>query len=322
MGAGSASPRFSGLPCQTVEILITGASGFIGSALRPALVSAGHRPIVAVRGRGVPAGVDGIAWDPVTGTIDTSALEGIGGVVHLAGAGIGDRRWTATRKRLILESRTKPTGLLASTLAALNRKPAVFVSASAIGYYGDGGDAVLTERSSPGDDFAARVCQEWERAAAPISDAGIRLVTIRTGIVLGRAGGMLQRVVVPFRLGIGGRLGSGRQFFSWVSLDDEVAAILRALERPSLTGPVNITAPNPVTNAEFTRTLGRVLHRPTRLPTPLAPLRVAYGSELVDALLLAGQRVLPDALISDGYSFVSPTLEDALRSALDRPAPL
>jgi uncharacterized protein (TIGR01777 family) len=305
-----------------VEILITGASGFIGSALRPALISAGHRPVVAVRGRNVPAGVDGVAWDPVEGTIDGSALEGIGGVVHLAGAGIGDRRWTATRKRLILESRTQPTALLAETLAALNTKPTVFVSASAVGYYGgDRGDESLTEATGPGNDFTAQVCQAWEHAASPAARAGIRLVTIRTGIVLGRAGGMLQRVVAPFRLGLGGRIGSGRQYLSWVSLDDEVAAILHALEHPSLTGPVNITAPNPVTNAEFTRTLGRVLHRPTRLPTPLTPLRAVYGRELVDGLLLGGQRVLPAALTADGYQFAHPTLEDGLRSALDRPAP-
>jgi uncharacterized protein (TIGR01777 family) len=305
-----------------VEVLITGASGFIGSALRPALITAGHRPVVAVRGRDVPAGVDGVAWDPVAGTIDGSALEGIGGVVHLAGAGIGDRRWTEARKRLILESRTQPTALLAATLAALNTKPTVFVSSSAVGYYGgDRGDEDLTEASGPGDDFTAQACQAWEHAASPAAHAGIRLVTIRTGIVLGRAGGMLRRVVAPFRLGLGGRIGSGHQYLSWVSLDDEVAAILRALERPSLTGPVNITAPNPVTNAEFTRTLGRILHRPTRLPTPLAPLRAVYGRELVDGLLLGGQRVLPAALTADGYQFEHPTLEDGLRSALDRPAP-
>jgi len=304
-----------------VEVLITGASGFIGSALRPALITAGHRPVVAVRGREVPAGVDGVAWDPVAGTIDGSALEGIGGVVHLAGAGIGDRRWTTARKRLILESRTKPTGLLAATLAALSTKPAVFVSSSAVGYYGARGDEVLTEVSGPGDDFTAQACQAWEHAASPAAHAGIRLVTIRTGIVLGRAGGMLQRIVAPFRLGIGGRLGSGRQYLSWVSLDDEVAAILRALEHPSLTGPVNITAPNPVTNAGFTRTLGRVLHRPTRVPTPLAPLRAVYGRELVDGLLLGGQRVQPAVLTADGLQFAHPTLEGALRSVLDRPEP-
>jgi uncharacterized protein len=306
------------LRCGTVEILVTGASGFIGSALCPALISAGHRPIIAVRGREVPAGVDGIAWNPEAGTIDGQALEGVGGVVHLAGAGIGDRRWTAARKQLILESRTKPTGLLASALAGLGRKPSVLVSSSAIGYYGDRGDELLTEASPPGDDFTAQVCRQWEAAAASVTDADIRLVTIRTGIVLGRAGGMLARVVPPFRMGLGGRLGSGRQYLSWVSLDDEVAAILRALEQPALTGATNVTAPTPVTNAEFTDTLSRVLHRPARLPTPLTPLRALYGRELVDSLLLGGQRVRPAALTADGFEFAHPTLEGALRAVLDR----
>lgn len=267
----------------------------------------------------MPAGVDGIAWNPEAGTIDAHALEGVGGVVHLAGAGIGDRRWTASRKQLILESRTKSTGLLASTLAGLGRKPSVWVSSSAVGYYGDRGDEVLTENSGPGEDFTALVCREWEAAAAPVTGAGIRLVTIRTGIVLGRAGGMLARVVAPFRMGLGGRLGSGRQYLSWVSLDDEVAAILRALEQPELTGATNVTAPTPVTNAEFTDTLGRVLHRPARLPTPLAPLRAVYGRELVESLLLGGQRVLPAALTAGGFEFAHPTLEGALRAVLDRP---
>ena len=298
---------------------MTGASGFIGSALRPALISAGHRPITAVRGGAVPPGVDGIGWDPGAGTVDTQAMEGIGGVVHLAGAGIGDRRWTGARKQLILESRTRPTRLLASTLAGLARKPSVLVSSSAIGYYGDRGDEVLTEQSLPGDDFPARICREWEAAAAPVTEAGIRLVTIRTGIVLGRAGGMLRRVLPAFRLGLGGRLGSGRQYLSWVSLDDEVAAILRALDQPSLSGPTNLTAPNPATNAEFTATLGRVLHRPARLPTPLAPVRAVYGREIVDSLLLGGQRVAPTALTADGFDFAHPTLEETLRAILGRP---
>lgn len=301
-----------------MEVLITGASGFIGSALRPALIASGHRPIVAIRGRSVPAGVDGIAWDPDAGTIDREAVEGIGGVVHLAGVGIGDRRWTTARKQLIVTSRTKTTTLLASTLVDLTRPPSVLVSSSAVGYYGDRGDEVLTERSAPGDDFTAEVCRQWEAAAAPVSEAGIRLVTIRTGVVLGAGGGMLGRVAAPFRLGLGGRLGDGHQYLSWVAVDDEVAAIVRALEQPSLAGPANVTSPHPVTNAEFTQTLGRVLHRPTRLPTPLAPLRAVYGRELVDTLLLGGQRALPEVLTADGFVFTRPSLDGALRAALGR----
>jgi uncharacterized protein len=299
-----------------VEVLVTGASGFIGSALVLSLVSAGHRPIVAVRGRDVPAGVDGIAWDPDAGTIDAQALEGIGAVVHLAGAGIADRRWTDARKRLILQSRTKGTELLVSTLTRLDRKPAVLVSGSAVGYYGDRGDEVLTEESPPGTDFAAQVCQRWETAAEPATEAGVRLVTIRTGIVLGSQGGMLARVALPFRLGLGGRIGPGRQYISWIALEDQLAAILYALQHDSLRGPANFTAPNPVTNAELTSVLGRVVHRPTLLPTPVPALRAMYGPELVETLLLGGQRVFPRALEAAGFSFAHPALEAALRAAL------
>jgi uncharacterized protein (TIGR01777 family) len=301
-----------------VEVLVTGASGFIGSALMPRLVAAGHRPIAAVRGRAVSPGVEGIAWDPEAGTIDAAALDGIGGVVHLAGAGIADRRWTESRKHLILESRTKGTGLLASTLVGLDHPPSVVVSGSAVGYYGDRGDQLLTEDSPAGTDFAAQVCQRWETAARPVVEAGVRLVTIRTGIVLGAHGGMLGRVLAPFRVGLGGRIGSGQQYMSWVSIDDEVGAIIHALDRPSLAGPVNVTAPNPVTNAEFTTTLGHVLGRPTPIPTPVAPLRLVYGSELVRDLLLGGQRVLPKALTEDGYQFAHATLDGALRAVLGR----
>jgi uncharacterized protein (TIGR01777 family) len=299
-----------------VEVLVTGASGFIGSALTTALAAAGHRPVAALRGGNVPTGVDAIAWDPEAGTVDSAALEGIGAAVHLAGAGIGDRRWTPARKALVVESRTRGTHLLASALAGLGRKPTVLVSSSAVGYYGDRGADLLTEAAGAGDDFAARLCVEWEEAAQPVRDAGIRLVTIRTGIVLGR-GGMLQRVLPAFRFGLGGRLGSGRQYLSWISLVDEVAAILYALDHPALAGPANLTAPKPVTNAEFTATLGRVLHRPTLLPTPLAPLRALYGSELVETLLLGSQRALPDALAAAGFEFTLPTLEGALSAVID-----
>lgn len=295
-----------------MEVLVTGASGFIGSALLAALVGVGHRPVVAVRGRDVPAGVDGIRWDPAAGTIDAAALEGIGAVVHLAGAGIGDRRWTDERKRLLVESRVPATELLARTLAALTRPPGVLVSGSAVGYYGDRGADVLTEASSAGEDFAARLCRDWEAATEPAVAGGIRVVIVRSGIVLGKGGGMLGRVLTPFRAGLGGRLGSGRQYLSWITLADEVRALLHALDRAEFHGAVNLTAPNPVTNAEFTTSLGRALHRPTFLPTPTAPLKAVYGAELVETLLLAGQRVLPAALEASGFDFEEPALETAL----------
>jgi len=298
-----------------VEVLITGASGFIGTALTSALRAAGHRPITAVRGR-VPPGVDGIAWDPAEGTIDAPALEGIGGVVHLAGAGIGDRRWTAARQQLLVDSRTRSTELLASTLAALRDPPDVFVSGSAVGYYGDRGAEELTERSGPGDDFTAGLSVRWEAATRAAADAGIRVSTIRTGIVLGAHGGMLRRIGAPFRLGVGGRLGTGQQFLSWISMTDETRAIRYILEHPDVVGPANLTAPNPVQNAEFTAALGRTLHRPTVLPTPLAPLRAVYGSELVQTLLLASQRALPRVLTNAGFGFEHATVDVALTAAL------
>ena len=254
------------------------------------------------------------------GRIDAAGLEGVDAVVHLAGAGIGDKKWTPERKQLILESRTKATDLLARTLAGLARPPAVLISGSAVGYYGNRGDAVLTEESPPGDDFAAGVCVAWEAATAPAAEAGIRVVTIRTGIVLAAHGGALQRMLLPFKLGLGGRIGSGEQYMSWIALDDHVDAVRHLLGAASVSGPVNLTAPNPATNAEFTHALGGALHRPTILPTPLLPLKALYGSELVEHLLVNGQRVLPRALEADGFSFAYPELDGALRAVLAAPA--
>jgi uncharacterized protein (TIGR01777 family) len=299
-----------------VDVAVTGSHGFIGSALLPALVREGHRPVRIVRGQA--AGDDELSWDPEAGTIDADGLEGIGGVVHLAGAGIGDRRWTDARKRLILETRTKGTSLLARTLAGLTRPPPTLVSASAIGYYGNRGGEPLDEQSTPGNDFVARVCVQWEGATAAAADAGIRVARVRSGLVLGRDGGVLPRLLLPFRLGLGGRIASGRQYMSWISIGDEVRAILHALTQDGVAGPVNLTGPAPVTNGEFTETLGRVLRRPTVIPTPLLPLRARYGSELVQHLLVEGQRVLPKRLETTGYRFTHSTLEDALRAAVDR----
>jgi hypothetical protein len=265
--------------------------------------------------RGAPEGADDVHWDPDAGTIDAAGLEGVDAFVHLAGAGIGDKKWTPARKQLVLESRTKGTGLLARTLAGLDRKPSVLVSASAIGYYGDRGDEQLTEDKSPGDDFGAEVCVAWEEATAPAVDAGIRVVRIRTGLVLAKNGGVLKRMLLPFKLGIGGRLGSGEQYMSWIAIDDEIAAILHLVNTASVSGPVNVAAPNPSTNKVFTASLGRALHRPTILPTPMFGLKAVYGAELVETLL-GSQRVSSAKLQGSGFEFAQPDLDDALDAVL------
>jgi uncharacterized protein (TIGR01777 family) len=301
-----------------MDVVIAGASGFIGTALTESLAADGHRVVRMVRPDSSARQGDSISWDPGAARIDGMGLEGVDAVVNLAGVGIGDRRWTDERKDEILESRHAATTLLANALARLSRPPAVFVSASAVGYYGSRGDEVLTEDSAPGDDFLARVCVDWEDAARPAAEAGLRVAWIRTGIVLHPRGGVLQRLLLPFKLGAGGRLGSGRQYMSWITLDDEVAAIRRVIDDPALGGPVNLTAPNPVTNAELTATLGKVLARPTAIPTPLLPLRLRYGAELVQSLLLDGQRALPTKLDAAGFAFAHRALEPALRALLGR----
>ena len=302
-----------------MDVLGTGASGLIGGALVEALPAAGHRPIRLTRSAqdSGPSRTkaDTIAWDPVAGTIDASSLEGIGAVVHLAGAGIADHRWSDDYKRQILESRTKGTDLLARTLAGLSRKPSVLVSGSAIGYYGNRGDEVLTEASSPGSDFLAQVCVAWEAATAPAEAAGIRVAHIRTGIVLTPRGGALKKQLPLFKAFLGGRFGNGRQWQSWIALDDEIGAILHLLDH-DVAGAVNLTAPNPVTNAEFTSTLGTVLHRPTILPIPSFGPKLLLGGELAENLLFSGQRVLPDALRASSFSFRHPELAEALEHLL------
>ncbi len=257
-------------------------------------------------------------WDPAAGSIDAVALEGHDAVVNLAGAGIGDRRWTAQHKAAIRDSRVQGTGLLARTLGSLQRPPAVLASGSAVGFYGDRGEEELTEESGPGSGFLAEVVQEWEAATAPAREAGIRVATLRSGVVLSAQGGALKRQLLPFRLGLGGRLGSGRQWLSWISIDDEVGAIRHVLVHDDVTGPVNLVAPGPVTNAEFTRRLGQALHRPTLLPTPTAALWLLFGREMVAEMLFASQRALPTVLTASGYSFDHPAVDSALTDLLDR----
>lgn len=297
-----------------MDVAISGASGFLGSALTSSLRADGHRVLRLVRG-GITKD-DEIGWDPDAGRIDAPALEGLDAVVHLAGEGIGERRWSADQKRRILDSRAKGTAVVAAAVASRERKPKVFVSASAVGYYGNRGDEILTEDSAPGDDFLADVCQTWERETRPALDAGIRVVNLRTGIVLARDGGALQRMLLPFRLGLGGKQGSGRQWMSWIALSDHVKVMRAAIEDERLSGPVDVTAPNPVTNADFAAALGRVLKRPTVLPTPMFVLKLRYGEELVDALLLASQRVLPSRLEAIGFPFEYPVLMPALEAVL------
>ncbi|MGH1489689.1 MAG: TIGR01777 family oxidoreductase [Acidimicrobiales bacterium] len=299
-----------------MDIAISGSSGLIGTALVKALSDAGHRPIRMVR-RAPQNGADEIAWDPAKGEIDQPSLEGIDGIVNLSGAGIGDRRWTPAYKELCVTSRTSSTALLANTAAALSSTPQVMISGSAIGYYGSQGDTELKEDTAPGDDFLANLTVDWEKAAQPAIDAGIRTVFARTGIVLSTAGGALPKLLPLFKFGLGGRFGSGQQYMSWISIADEVNAIIHLLDSPT-SGPVNLTAPAPVTNAEFASVLGRVLGRPSFLPVPAFGPKLVLGSERADALLFDSMRVLPTVLESSGYRFAHPDLETALRSILGR----
>jgi uncharacterized protein len=297
-----------------VDVLISGATGLIGSELTAALEAGGHRTTRLTRS---PKDPGDVRWDPMAGEIDASRLGGHDAVVHLAGESIAEGRWNAAKKRRIMESREKGTRLLAETLAGLPEKPRVMVSASAVGYYGDRGDEVLTEESAPGADFLAEVCKVWEAAADPAREAGIRVVHPRLGIVLSPRGGALGRTLPIFKLGGGGRIGSGRQWWSWVTLDDVVGAIVHALENDAVTGPLNVGAPNPLTNAQYTRVLGRVLNRPTVFPLPAPAARLALG-EVADALLLASQRMEPAKLAATGYEFRHAELEAALRHLLGR----
>lgn len=297
-----------------MDIAVTGSTGLIGTRLVRALEGDGHRVLRMVRPDSAGAGPDTAAWDPSHGTIDDGALEGIDAVVHLAGVGIADSRWTDEQKGRIMASRTSGTTLLADTLAGLSSPPAVLLSGSAIGYYGDHGDDTIDEATGPGDDFPARVCVQWETCARPAAAAGIRVAYLRTGIVQATEGGALAKQLPFFKLGLGGKVGSGRQWVSWISIDDEVRAIQFLLDH-DVSGPVNLVAPEPVTNAEYTKALGGVLHRPTTI-LPITGPRLLYGRELADSLLLTSQRVTPSVLAGAGFEFSHPDLRGALEDLL------
>jgi uncharacterized protein len=299
-----------------VNILISGSSGLIGSALTAALTRDGHRVVRLVRRR-PQSTEDEISWEPDLDRLDPGVLEGFEVVIHLAGANIAAGRWTADQKARIRESRVRGTRLLSEALAALCRRPRLFVSASATGYYGDRGDETLTEESPPGRGFLADVCWEWEAATEAAAQQNIRVVNLRTGVVLSGSGGALAKMMTPFRIGLGGVVGSGRQYVSWIAVDDVVAAIFHTLNVTDFRGPVNLVAPQAVTNREFTRTLGRVLTRPTLVPLPAFAARLMFG-EMADALLLASQRVEPFRLLASGFKFLYPELEGALRHVLGR----
>ena len=294
-----------------VDVLVTGSSGLIGRVVTHALEARGDRVVPLTR---QPGGSP--SWQPELGTINGS-LDGFDAVVHLAGEPLAAIRWTAAKKKRLRDSRVGATELLAGALARVDAKPAVLVSGSAVGYYGNRGrEELLDEQSTPGDDFLATLCRDWEAATAAASEAGIRVANIRTGLVLSRDGGVLAKLLLPFKLGLGGKLGPGRQYMSWISIVDEVRAILHAIDHADISGPVNLTAPHPVTNEVFTKLLAEALHRPAFMPLPSALLRGGLGHELADELFLSGQRVFPKKLEASGFAFEYVTLESALRAAL------
>lgn len=295
-----------------MKIAVSGATGLVGSALVPALAARGDQVIRLARHKPA-AGAPEIHWNP-DGPATPFTFEGLDAVVHLAGENIA-ARWTEKKKEAILQSRVKSTRQIAESLATMVKPPQVWVCASAIGYYGDRGDEVLREESGPGKDFLAQVCQEWEAASQPAAEVGLRVVQLRFGIVLSKRGGALSRMLFPFRLGFGGRVGSGRQWWSWIAIDDVVGAIQHALQNEKLSGPVNTAAPHAVRNAEFTTVLGQTMRRPTVFPLPAFAARAAFG-EMADHLLLASQRVDPAKLAASGYNFRYPELPAALAAIL------
>ena len=294
-----------------MKVVVSGASGLIGAALVPSLRSSGHEVFRLVRSEATAT--DEIRWDPAAGELDASLLQGVDAMVNLSGENLS-KRWTDERKRAILDSRVSSTELLARTAAALDPKPSVLVVASAVGIYGDRGDEILTEESPAGTGFLADVVRAWEAAADPAREAGIRVVHLRQGIVISKDGGALKPMLLPFKLGVGGRVGSGKQWWSWIGMDDLVASYEDVLEG-DLAGAINATAPNPATNEQFTKALGSALHRPTVLPVPAFAARALFG-EMGDAMLLGGQRVLPARLVESGFDFSTPTIDVGLERAL------
>jgi uncharacterized protein (TIGR01777 family) len=296
---------------KNMKIVLSGASGLVGSALVFHFVSDGHQVFRLVRS----PEEDGIVWNPKQPISDRKALEGFDAVIHLAGESIAEGRWNEQKKREIRESRVQGTRHLSEALASLNSPPKVFICASASGYYGDRGDEILLEESPPGTGFLADVCKEWEEATRIAADKGIRVVNTRFGIILSQKGGALPKMLTPFKFGAGGKVGSGRQYWSWIDLDDVVGVIDHCTNKDELQGPVNTCTPNPVTNAEFAQTLGRVLKRPAILPLPAFAAHAAFG-EMADALLLCSFRMEPAKLIASGYTFAYPDLESSLRHLL------
>jgi len=307
-----------------MRILVSGSTGFVGTALVQALERDGHTVARLMRPESSRPGANGrqaqiVRWDPMSGQFDAPAAEGADALVHLAGASIAGGRWNAARKSLLRTSRVDATRHLIGALSRLHEPPRVIVAASAIGYYGDRGDEPLTESSPPGDDFLAALCREWEAEAARGAEFGARVVMLRFGIILATHGGALPRMLLPFKLGVGGRLGSGRQWMSWLTLDEAVGIVKLALASSALTGPVNAVTPQLVQNKDFTRVLARALHRPALFPAPAFALRAALG-EMADALLLVSQRVVPTKLQQAGYRFAHPDLATALGEVLHKRA--
>ena len=305
-----------------MRILISGSTGFLGTAVIEALERDGHtiarlvRPQTS-RGKATGGAEQTVAWDPVAGTLDAAGAEDADALVHLAGASIAGGRWNASRKNLLRTSRIDATRHLFGALGKLQRPPRVILGASAIGYYGSRGDETVSEASAPGGDFLSAVCQEWEKETARGAEFGARVASLRFGIILAAHGGALPKMLTPFQLGVGGRLGSGRQWMSWVTLEETVRMVQFALANAAISGPVNVVAPNPVRNSEFTRVLAKTLHRPALFPAPAFALRLALG-EMADALLLSSQRVMPAKLAGAGYQFQQPDLAEALGDVLQK----